>query len=258
MMTYDHIGYGYDVTRRADPFIAARLGYHLQLAPGEPCLDLACGTGNYTTALARSDLALIGLDSSQRMLTAALSKDANRHWVLGDAAALPFRSESFTGALCTLAIHHFPLLVAAFAEVCRVLRRGRFVIFTQDHVQTEGMWLREYFPAILRQAIEQMPSVNQVVQILQTVGFVGISTELYEVRQDLQDLFLYSGKYHPERYLDPRVRAGISAFVLANPVDVADGCVRLEADIRSGRIARVVEAARHSSGDYTFVIATKP
>lgn len=257
MTTYDRIGTDYDVTRHADPSIAARLTYHLQLVPGEHCLDVACGTGNYTTVLARSGLVLTGVDISQRMLTAAVAKDAHGCWLLADAAALPIRSEGFVGAVCTLAIHHFPALQPAFAEVYRVLRYGRFVIFTQDPAQLEGVWLREYFPTVIRQAVAQMPSVGQVVQTLRTVGFDSVSTEPFEIGEDLQDLFLYSGKHRPELYLDPRVRAGISAFAMANPADVAVGCERLAADIRSGRIAGVVDAARHSHGDYTFIIATK-
>jgi len=58
-VTYDLIGAGYDATRRADPSIAARLAFHLRCAPGECCLDLACGTGNYTTMLARSGLVAV-------------------------------------------------------------------------------------------------------------------------------------------------------------------------------------------------------
>jgi ubiquinone/menaquinone biosynthesis C-methylase UbiE len=254
---YDRIGGGYDATRRADPGIAARLAFHLGCAAGERTLDLACGTGNYTTVLGGAGLLLTGLDASRRMLAAAYAKAPAGNWVLGDAAALPFRPASFAGALCTLAIHHFPALTPVVTEVHRVLRRGRFVIFTQDHAQTEGMWLREYFPGIVRQAIERMPGVDTVVEALQTVGFDHVATEPYEVEPDLQDLFLYSGKHHPERYLDERVRAGISAFALADPAEVAAGCARLAADLRSGRIAEVIEAARHAGGDYTFIVATK-
>ena len=49
---YDRIGDGYDLTRRADPRIADRLTSLLDAAPGASVLDVACGTGNYTFALA--------------------------------------------------------------------------------------------------------------------------------------------------------------------------------------------------------------
>ena len=49
---YDRIGGGYDVTRRADPIIAGRLAHHLALGSSGNYLDIACGTGNYTSTLA--------------------------------------------------------------------------------------------------------------------------------------------------------------------------------------------------------------
>jgi hypothetical protein len=87
---------------------------------------------------------------------------------------------------------------------------------------------------------------------------VPFRTDPYEVTPDLRDLFLYSGKHRPELYLDPRIRAGISTFAaLAEPAEVRSGCARLEADIRSGRIADITTAYRHDRGDYLFIIAER-
>lgn len=49
---YDQIGVGYDATRRADGYIVDRLANLLKLRSGASYLDVACGTGNYTLALA--------------------------------------------------------------------------------------------------------------------------------------------------------------------------------------------------------------
>jgi hypothetical protein len=40
---YDRIGSGYDVTRRADPYIAGRLFHHLRPVPEAAYIDVACG-----------------------------------------------------------------------------------------------------------------------------------------------------------------------------------------------------------------------
>jgi protein-L-isoaspartate O-methyltransferase len=61
---YDHIGIDYDVTRRADPYLVARLIHHLDGEPIGAYLDLACGTGSYTAAMAQTGLRVHGLDQS--------------------------------------------------------------------------------------------------------------------------------------------------------------------------------------------------
>jgi hypothetical protein len=46
-------------------------------------------------------------------------------------------------------------------------------------------------------------------------GFKNIIQETFFVTNDLQYLFLQSGKYRPEIYFDKNVRDGISSFQLA-------------------------------------------
>jgi SAM-dependent methyltransferase len=253
---YDRIGRGYDGTRRADPYLASRLAELLAARPGDACLDLACGTGNYTLALASRGGRWTGVDSSSTMLARAREKAGAARWVAADAAALPFADGAFERALCTLAIHHFPALPPVFAELRRVLRAGRLVLLTAFPRQMERYWLREYFPDAMERAIRQMPGEEAVLGGLRAAGFREIGVEPYHVRPDLEDLFLYAGKHRPEIYLDPAVRAGISTFAAqADAAEVRDGCARLEADIRSGRIGQLTAGPGHGAGDYAFVLA---
>ena len=257
MAHYDRIGGGYDATRRADPHIAGRLRELLRLPAGGRCLDVGCGTGNYTLALA-AGLRMVGMDVSRRMLEVARAKQGAACLVQGDAVTLPFRAGAFKGAICTLAVHHFAAMGPAFAEVARVLGAGRFVLFTDDPEQMRGYWLNEYFPEMMARSIRQMPPVESVIAALRAAGFGEVTVEPYEVAPTLRDLFLYSGKQRPGLYLDPRVRAGISSFaVLADPTEVQQGCERLAADVASGRFAEVAASYRHDRGDYLFVVAQR-
>ena len=256
---YDRIGKGYDTTRCADPYITGRLAELLAFGTGDICLDLACGSGNYTTALASHGGTWYGIDASTEMIDRARGKTSSVHWTLGDVAALPFDSETFDRTMCTLAIHHFPAPGAACAEVYKVLRPGgRFVLFTALPEQMERYWLRNYFPKAMDRSIAQMPSFEHVAGALRSAGFSIISTEPYEIQPDIQDLFLYSGKHRPELYLDPTVRAGISTFAaLADEEEIREGCLRLEADIKTGRIHEVAAEYIHDGGDYLFIVAHK-
>lgn len=146
MALYDSIGQTFDSSRSADPAVVSRIAQllNLQESDGIQCLDIGCGTGNYTTAISGHGIAMAGLDISKCMLNQALAKDASTSWLLGDASNLPFMDDSFEGAVCISAVHHFPHLNVVFQEIRRVVSIGRFVIFTSTPEQMKNYWLNEY------------------------------------------------------------------------------------------------------------------
>jgi ubiquinone/menaquinone biosynthesis C-methylase UbiE len=254
---YDQIGGGYDITRRADPYITNRILRHSQPRAGQKYIDLACGSGNYTIALKAAGMDISGIDISWSMLDTARQKDPTTDWILGDAEALPLADNSVAGACCVLAVHHFDNLQEVFNEIARVVT-GRLVIFTSTAEQMAGFWLNAYFPEMMKESSVRMPSKDRLQETLMTAGFQEIRWETYEVKEDLRDFFLYSGKHRPEMYLDPRIRLGISSFSsLAQPAEVERGYDRLEADIQSGRIKQVIESYANRRGDYLFVTGSK-
>jgi SAM-dependent methyltransferase len=257
MAIYNEIGKFYDATRRADSFIVSRLAEHLKIRATGDYLDAACGTGNYTTALAESFGGnWRGVDQSLQMIDAARMKTKRVNWHQANVESLPFQNKTFDGAICTLAIHHFESLDAAFGETRRVLKDdSRFIIFTSTPEQTANYWLAEYFPEAIRKSAECLPDLKTIADALRKNGFSNIETEPYSVAEDLQDLFLYSGKFKPEMYLDANFRANISTFsLLAEPSEIESGCERLRNDIASGKINEFIERHKQSD-DYLLVTA---
>jgi len=253
---YDTIGSTYAHSRRADPGIVQALARQLRLAPGGAYLDLACGTGNYTAALSGLGGQWSAVDVSRVMLDQARPKAGHIAWVQASASALPFPDGRFDGALCTLAIHHFPDLEAPFAEVRRTLRSGPFVIFTGLAEQMHHYWLCHYFPRMMARAIQKMPSEARVRSALHQAGFQAVTVTPFEVTDALQDLFLYAGKHRPHLYLDAQVRANISSFAsLAADAELQEGLAKLTADLNSGDFAAVQAAYATPLGDYAFVCA---
>lgn len=258
MALYNQIGKTYDSTRRADPYLLSRLLHHLQPVPEELYLDVACGTGNYTIAIAETGVQLHGFDLSEQMLSKLRKKSESIPLFQGDVEAMLFEDQTYSGAICTLATHHFPDLYKAFKEIYRVLKPGRFVIFTATPEQMKGYWLNEYFPDAMEKSIVQMPDWVLVESALTEAGFANIQTDPYDIREDLQDLFLYSGKHRPRFYLDEKIRSGISTFSsLADPDEVERGLKKLEQDIESGDIERVIASYQYDQGDYLFVVSEK-
>lgn len=92
--------------------------------PGD-ALDVACGGGFSTRALAEAGHRVVATDLTFASLVAA--RQATPHdvaWVTGAAERLPVRSESTDLAGCRIAPHHFADIAAFVDEVARVLKPG--------------------------------------------------------------------------------------------------------------------------------------
>lgn len=98
-------------------------------APGERALDVACGPGLLTLALAARTGEAVGLDATPAFLRLAREEAARRglggvRFEEGDAEALPFPEACFDLATCRAAFHHFPRPERVLAEMRRVVRPG--------------------------------------------------------------------------------------------------------------------------------------
>ncbi len=253
---YDRIGVGYDAARRPDPRIVDRLAFHLQPSAGGRYLDIACGTGNYTCAMAERGGAWFGVDVSERMLAEARRRSRAIDWRLGRAEQLPYDDAQFDGLLCTLSAHHFEDRLQAFREARRVLGGASFVLFCCTAERTMRYWLRRYFPTMFERIAAKEPSEAEMITALQEAGFIRVEREPFELSPDLQDHFLYCGKHRPELYFDPAIRAGISSFAnLCDPEEVTEGLSRLRADLEAGR-RPVPVAEADPPGDYVLLVAS--
>jgi SAM-dependent methyltransferase len=253
---YDRIGTSYTGSRRADPGLTDALARRLRLSREGRYLDLACGTGNYTSALSRFGGHWLGVDVSAVMLAQARRSSGSIDWVQASAEALPFADASLDAVVCTLGIHHFSGLDAPFSEVRRCLRSGPLVIFTGLAEQMRAYWLCHYFPRMMERAIESMPGESQIRAALSRVGFQSVTVTPFFVTPDLQDLFLYAGKHRPLLYLNPDIRANISSFAKwASANELADGLVRLQRDLAVGGFVRVQARFADTLGDYALITA---
>lgn len=255
---YDLIGANYDQTRKADAFLADRLASLLGVEPAGRYLDAGCGTGNYTLALARRGGDWTGVDQSARLIARARAKAPGRSWAVADLTNLPFGDATFDGIVSVLVMHHVVSPTRALASLGRVLKPGgRLVVFTPTAELVQDAWLNHYFPGPMARYAAQTPSTAALAEAWTEAGLTLIDAEPYAVLPSVEDGFLFAGKHHPERYLDPDFRAGTAVFtVLADPVEVDRGCAALARDLASGAFQEV--AQRHASAvDYLFFVLTR-
>ncbi len=96
----------------------------------ERALDVACGTGMSTIALAEHAGSVAGLDISPEMLRAA-SPAPNVTYMLARAERLPFVDGALDAVTCSSGVHWFDQ-ARFFAELGRVVRPGGWVAL-YDH-----------------------------------------------------------------------------------------------------------------------------
>jgi len=106
-----------------------RFGAALGEAGRGKLLDVACGPGVVTAALAPHASSVVAFDATTQMLEKAKARCAkagltNVAFRSGNAENLPFEDAEFDGAVTRLAIHHFANPQRALDEMFRVLRPG--------------------------------------------------------------------------------------------------------------------------------------
>jgi demethylmenaquinone methyltransferase/2-methoxy-6-polyprenyl-1,4-benzoquinol methylase len=99
------------------------------LVEGARALDVACGTGDLSLALADAGRArVIGLDFCRPMLEVARDKKANGPhripFVEGDALRLPFADESFEAVTIAFGLRNLAGVAEGLSELRRVLKPG--------------------------------------------------------------------------------------------------------------------------------------
>jgi SAM-dependent methyltransferase len=99
------------------------------IRPNDRVLDVGCGTGTLSLALAEHGAKVIGMDASESYLDGArrLRSHPNATYEHGDACHLQYATGSFDACVSTLAIDVIPDVEQVAAEMRRVARPGGVV-----------------------------------------------------------------------------------------------------------------------------------
>jgi len=118
----------YDSMRRS---LVAQAGIN----SGDRILDLATGTGYLSEILDGCEI--VGADISLHMVNQARKK-TDAAFVLSDAHALPFASDSFDAAVCSFALHEMGDPKIVISEMFRVVKSGGTVAVMDVVLQSKA------------------------------------------------------------------------------------------------------------------------
>lgn len=114
-----------------DDFWLFHLRHFLDLLPppGRLTVDVGCGEGRLTRALAAAGYRVVGADTASPLVKAAFTHPHSAPAVVADATRLPLPDESADLVIAFMCLHDFDDMSAAVAEAARILTPGgRFAI----------------------------------------------------------------------------------------------------------------------------------
>lgn len=134
MTTYDSSRYA--LINRWDPTHLDRIERLAPLGPGDRVLEVGCGRGHLTKALARRGVDIVGIDANPRAEEVAAS-GLVKHM---SAEELDFDDESFDAVVAVHSIEHIPPIAQALGEMVRVLRPGGRAVFVYPAEPIKGLY----------------------------------------------------------------------------------------------------------------------
>lgn len=186
-------------------------------------LDLGCGTGRFSNALAAHfDAELVGVEPSTRMLEQARRKPADRRvrYESGRGEAIPLPDGSIDLVFMSMMFHHVsdPALVA---RECRRVVRHDGIAFMRGAVREHlaGYPDVPFFPAMVPILERVLPPASFVRETFEAAGFRTRAIDV--IRQQVAPSF--------EAYADKIATRADSVIASLEPADFEAGMAALRA-----------------------------
>lgn len=148
---------------------------HVDAASVHAILDLGCGTGRFSEALAcRFDAQVLAIDPSKKMLEQARGKqrDPRVSYLLGSGESIPLDSNSVDLIYMSMIFHHFSDPQLAARECRRVLREGGTAFMrtgTQERIPSYPYV--PFFPASRPIMDAVLPTSSFIQDVFVAAGF---------------------------------------------------------------------------------------
>ncbi|NSL52298.1 demethylmenaquinone methyltransferase [Calidifontibacillus erzurumensis] len=179
----------------------------MNVQPGSTALDVCCGTGDWTVALAQAvgpNGKVVGLDFSRNMLKIGEQKVANLRLqnvelIHGNAMELPFGDDSFDYVTIGFGLRNVPDYMQVLREMYRVVKPGGKVVCLETSQPTMIGFRQIYYfyfqfimPILgklfaksykeyswLQESAKDFPGREELAEMFRQVGFENIQVKAY-------------------------------------------------------------------------------
>lgn len=222
---YDRAGQGYAAARRTDPRIEALV--HRALGDARSVLNVGAGAGSYEP----TDREVTAVEPSAVMRA---QRPAHLSPAIDAVAeSLPFPDRSFDAGMAMVTVHQWADKAKGLREMRRVVR-GPIVVLTFDGDAMDRFWLADYVPEMIAAERGRMPAIAAIGEALGGE----VQSLVAPIPRDCVDGFTEAYYARPERFLDPEVRRGQSAWRFVTDEVQARFARDLERDLGSGDWSR--------------------
>lgn len=173
---------------------------------------------------------------------------------------LPFTKASFDIVTTVHTLHYVKnTLKEVFQEVYKVLKpNGTLCIFCVTLEQCLQFWLGHYFPFFWDIAYDVLVDKKVIIEAIEAAGFKISCFSPYFVGKRATDLSTYGCKYQPHLFLDSKIRSGMTPLQLPEYAkEVEEGCIKLQKDIDSGLVNKVITQYESDKGESSCILCTK-
>lgn len=173
----------------------------MNVQPGDTALDVCCGTGDWSIALAQAvgkDGKVIGIDFSENMLSIAKEKgnkaELNQiEWIHGNAMELPFEDNHFDYVTIGFGLRNVPDYMTVLKEMYRVVKPGGKVVCLETSQPTLIVY-RQLFYFYFRFIMPLLGGM--IVKSYKEYSWLQESAKDFPGKQQLKKMFLEAGFEH--------------------------------------------------------------
>lgn len=222
----------YSNYRRADVRLTDFLETELDLNPTSVIADIGAGTGNYSAQFIDRGYSVYSVEPEFAMIENSIFKELN--FICSPAEKINLPDASVDAVIAINCVHHFSDPLVAFHEVSRIMKGGKFAIFTFDPIVSSRLWMYEYWPDLVRYEFENYMHIEELVLMLKEIFRTNPSVHIFEIPADFQDRFSAALWKNPDEFLAHRAIKAMSLFNSLNDAQLANGYQRLQNDVMSG------------------------